>query len=171
MTGHSQLVALVGRASLSAVDLVQQAGAIGGIGPLGFLPEWPKMDVQVEQQIKVPEAPADQSACLLEFTISWRPIGDDSDGAPTAQMKFSFRLMYSFSGSPPSRDAFEQLASNLGVHHAWPFLRERVRTFAADLSLPPTVLPLRRLTGVLKHCIDKQPSGSGAASALDEPEQ
>lgn len=145
-SGALDLRGLVARSELTGVDVVKVsaertwADRVHG-GPLAEPEEW-SIDVSAPV-VRCPTEPrAEGAAILVEVGAVWR----GGDGKAYGQAVVSIRVAYGFSGlaAPPSAEVVAQLGRELGVHHAWPFLRERLRGISAELGLPAVVLPLRK---------------------------
>lgn len=90
--------------------------------------------------------PVDACSFLVRGLVRFVSHGEGEQ--PAAEISIVLRLTYSFAGrtEPLSNDELGQFANQVAVHHAWPFMRERVVTACQLIGVPPHVLPLRKLT-------------------------
>ena len=80
----------------------------------------------------------------ISFVTEANVVWEGGDGEIQAAVTIILRLAYDLRGEGrPTDDIVNQFATQVVVHHAWPFIRERLRTMSADLGLPPLVLPVR----------------------------
>jgi hypothetical protein len=112
----------------------------------GLLPEPPRgLDVNIQIQTHNPAQPsAESNAFLVTLDCVWV---DTKSKVPLARVRVQTRLAYTFTGlgAAPSVQELAAFADGVAVHHAWPFLRERVMTLGLELQMPPVILPIRRL--------------------------
>lgn len=137
---------LVARADLETVDTVQLSAErlyvdrVHG-GPLSQ-PDVLQIEIGAPT-VRYPTAPeATGAAILVELAVEWRGV----NGVAYGRAALTMRVAYRFAGleQAPLPATLAEFANELGLHHAWPFLRERLRTLSAELGLPPAVLPLRK---------------------------
>lgn len=111
--------------------------------PEGPLTVPPQTTTNTEYSVQyVTEPSATGTSVLVSATTTWQvPTGERY-----AVVQAVVRLAYTFSGlaEAPHKEVLGVFANELGAHHAWPFLRERLRTLSGDLNVPPLVLPLRK---------------------------
>ncbi len=90
--------------------------------------------------------PVDKCSFLVRGMLRFISLGASEQ--PAAEISIVLRLTYSFAGRTEalSNDELGQFANQVAVHHAWPFMRERVVTACQLIGVPPHVLPLRKLT-------------------------
>lgn len=137
---------LVALSELTGIDVVKVsaervwADRVHG-GSLAEPEEW---IVEVSSPaVRCPSEPQTEGAAVLvEVGVVWK----GGDGKVYGHAGVSVRVAYGFSGLEvaPTAEVVAQLGRDLGVHHAWPFLRERLRGISAELGLPAVVLPLRK---------------------------
>lgn len=144
--GGLDLRRLIAHSELTTIDFVKVsaertwADRVHG-GALAEPQEW-VIDVSAPV-VRCPAEPrAEGAAILVELGAVWR----GGDGETYGHATVTLRVAYGFSGlaAAPSAAVVAQLGSDLGVHHAWPFLRERLRGISVELGLPAVVLPLRK---------------------------
>jgi hypothetical protein len=145
---NPELAALARCCRLLAVDLVrirgerahehQVAGPLGLAGPL-------KVDVEIETAHPGEPPPLTGWAYLVVARCRWSSVGEPA--AAVAEVEVAFRVAYGFEGlaEPPGAALVLRFGQDSAVHHAWPFLRERLRGLSAELGLPGFVLPVRRV--------------------------
>ncbi len=137
---------LVARADLEAVDTVRivaerlYADRVHG----GTLSEASELHIELSPPtVRYPTEPqASGAAILVDLVATWR----GPDAVVYGQAALTVRVAYRFLGldQAPAAKVVEEFANELGLHHAWPFLRERLRTLSAELGLPAAILPLRK---------------------------
>jgi len=138
---------LVAHADLVAVDVVDQrltrpcADRLEGPlpSPAAWTTTW---TLGKTLHPRVPSATG--TAVLVEVRATW-----SDEVAPTvhlAEAHVRVRLAYVFRdlAAAPHEQVLAKFADDLGLHHAWPFLRERLHALGASMGLPPVVLPLRK---------------------------
>ncbi|MCA9527023.1 MAG: hypothetical protein KC549_12095 [Myxococcales bacterium] len=141
---------LVGRTTLKAIDIVRVHAeradmfAIGGTLTVsaGHLAVLPQIEVAFP-----PEQANGSLTVMVNLLAELDPSPDRESGERQAfgTVAVSARLLYSLQGAQPSAALTHQFGRELAVHHAWPFLRERVNTLAQGIGLAPALLPLRRI--------------------------
>jgi len=137
---------LVAHAELLAIDIVQQEAARPVQAPHeGLLPrsdDWTTA-WQLGKTLFPRKPSATGTTVLVEMTATW---SSDEVVEPLAHARARARVAYAFRDleQPPHPQVLAAFADDLGLHHAWPFLRERLHTLGASMGLPPVVLPLRK---------------------------
>jgi hypothetical protein len=83
---------------------------------------------------------------LVRGALRYVPKGG---GETLATIEIALRVHYTFaSRAEQLTDASLALFANqVALHHAWPFMRERVAAACQIIGIPPYVLPLRKLVG------------------------
>lgn len=94
---------------------------------------------------------------LCEVEAKW---SDAETARPVASASVTLLAAYGLEGIERALAEVEIVAFGEGValHQAWPFLRERLRTFSVDLGLQPLLLPLKPLRTSPEHA--EVPGGS-----------
>ena len=140
-TGLS-LPQLVQRARIEAVDVVGVRAERAHASPMAGLLTLPdtlkvSVDVRVQHPTVMPE---ERASFVVGVSCRWREPGGKAD---LARVDVDVRVAYVFADVAQAPDAAmtKQFATQLAAHHAWPFLRERVRTLSGELGVP-LVLPL-----------------------------
>lgn len=140
------LRALVACSEVQAVDIVRIAVDRNGVGDPGFGPlpvpaNW-QTSVAVPE-LQCPMQPSPQGAAVI---VSIEATWHDGAGHTFAKAQVAVRVSYQFAGLAvtPSFELVAMLARELGLHHAWPFLREKLRSISGEFGLPAVVLPLRK---------------------------
>ena len=95
--------------------------------------------------LKPVHPPTGAATFLVRADVKFLPAGKGDD--PVAEIQVVLRLTYTLAGAtaPLAEDALLQFANQIALHHAWPFLRERVATACQILGVQAYVLPLRKL--------------------------
>lgn len=142
---HQALQALVGVAQLESVDVVEVAAVRKyGDRPVGqmALPDDCQAIIGAPQYHYPTTASKEGAAVLASIGVQYK----DGAGEVYAELQLKIRVQYGFVGleRAPSVHLVAKLAEDLGLHHAWPYLRERLQTLSQWLGLPPVVLPLRK---------------------------
>ena len=142
---HAQLRALVGVARLDAVDIVQVAAGRKHVDrPVGAMSAPQEWTIAIgPPQYQFPTVPSSDGAAILVSVTA-----QCTDGGETvfAEIQVQARVQYAFVGlaSAPPPEVLKKFGDDVGIHHAWPYLRDRVQTLSQWLGLPPVVLPLRK---------------------------
>lgn len=143
----SSIYALAAAAELTAIDLVQIRA--DRIRPAkGQISSPDATDISLEFGVRAPRDPGgDGTSFLATVKCEWREKGSQDD--PYASIGVMFRLAYNFSPDVNLPDVPERVLLAFGddvvLLHAWPFLRERVRTLCGEMQLPTVVMPLKKL--------------------------
>jgi len=141
-----RLAALAGVSQLTDVDTVEMRGErLYGDRAEGPLSVPDVTDTNTNFTVHYSNIQSTTGASVLVGAVTqWKT----PDGTVYAVVSAKIRLAYTFRdlAEPPALQVLEAFANELGTHHAWPFLRERMRTIAGDLGVAPAVLPLRMMT-------------------------
>jgi preprotein translocase subunit SecB len=138
---------LVSAATLESIDLVKVEAQRfhDGLFDARQLPTAVEYDIEASVELEVAETfQVSGTSVLVGIAVAWK----DSNGKQYVTARVTFRAAYSFQGlnvSPPE-PLVKIFAQDLALHHVWPFLRERLRTFSVELGMPPLLLPLRKVT-------------------------
>ena len=83
-------------------------------------------------------------AYLCIARVTWTSA--TADKSNVAEAEIVFRVAYDFGEreTPPAAEVVAGLGDALALHHAWPYLRERVQAAAAMLEMPSVTLPLQK---------------------------
>lgn len=141
---------LVGASELVAVETVHFHARRAEHTVGKALPPIDVASVRVEptfDTLKPVHPPPGSATFLVRGNIKFQPNGDNSDAV--AEIQIVLRLTYNFAGQTAALpdDSLQQFANQIALHHAWPFLRERVATACQILGVQGYVLPLRKLVG------------------------
>jgi hypothetical protein len=138
---------------LSRIDTVAaELGRRHLNAPLGPLPEVTAVPSFALRVRKPQPPPLGGAAFLVDAVVTWGASAEaclQGDVASTADaeayISLTLRVLYDFPDLPSAPDAalVERLGNEAAVHHAWPFVRERLLTMSTSLGLAPFVLPLR----------------------------
>jgi hypothetical protein len=154
---QKQFAALVKAAQLLTIDVVSVHGERRHLpfaeGKLPDAAELPAPDV--EMSVRYPINPtATGAAFLADIVVSWRTVSPDpEDGQEAkkpeqdkARLKVTMRVAYTFKdqAEAPSAELLNVFGREAAMHHAWPYLREKIQSLCLWLGLPPVVLPLRK---------------------------
>ena len=82
---------------------------------------------------------------LAGLEITW---SDKPTGTRLASASVTLRLAYAFDPMPkrPSQELIAAFGKDVAMHHAWPFLRERLDSLSSALGMPKVVLPLNHVS-------------------------
>lgn len=136
---------LVSQAKLVAIDLVELHADRSHPNVGGPLSYPPGMAIDVRVDIALPgEQPAQQASFICAVRCAWKTSNDNDESL--AAVAIAFRVAYGFQlDEALSNDEARAFGRQVAIHHAWPFLREKVRAVTCELGLPPLLLPLRHL--------------------------
>ena len=141
----ANLNGLVACSELQGVDLVrvavERSGGDPGLGPLPAPANW-HVDVSAAE-LQVPTKLVAQGVAVI---VSVQAAGHDGAGRTFAKAEVAVRVAYTFAGLTvaPEVALVGKFAEELALHHAWPFLRERLRSLSGEFGLPVVVLALRK---------------------------
>jgi hypothetical protein len=137
---------LTSRSRLESIDVVridlQRAHAV----PFGLLPVVAQLHLAMRSNVRIPNTLHPEGfAVLAEVELDWH----DDDNTPVAALGLTLRLSYTLTEVAAfDGDVVMRFATQVAMHQAWPFLRERVRSLSCEMGLPPLLLPLRHLGNV-----------------------
>ena len=134
---------LVDAAQLVSVDLVKgdYARVVEAEAPMSTPRSLDvKVNVNVARRSQYDEG---MISFLCSAVASW--IVADGENA-IANAGAMFRIVYRLKGIDRSLSDAEvfTFGDEVALHHAWPFLREKLKSYSVDLGLPPLLLPLQR---------------------------
>lgn len=111
----------------------------------GALAVPPDVAVQVHIETRYPLKPTLPSwAYLCSAKAMW--TSQTTAKPEVAEAEILFRVAYDFGAREtlPPAEAVAGLGDALALHHAWPYLRERLQAAAAMLEMPSVTLPLQK---------------------------
>jgi hypothetical protein len=114
--------------------------------PAGALAVPADVAVRVYIETRYPVRPAPPSwAYLCVAKAAW--TSSTASPGDVAEAEVAFRVAYDFGhrDAPPAEAVVARLGDELALHHAWPYLRERLQAAAAALEMPSLTLPLQKL--------------------------
>lgn len=132
---------LVQATQLHAIDIVRNAAWRLDMTQIGEALD--HRPAQLEAHVEVSTPPVSREGWLT-FLVSIRGRLT-RDGTEVGQLEASVRLAYQFSGTAPPDALVNAFGESLAVHHAWPYLREKVHTLGMGIGFHLAPLPLRRL--------------------------
>jgi hypothetical protein len=141
---------VVAVAQLATVDLVEILARRNSPAGGGHLP-LPDTAITVEIEISSPKAyHGKQASFLATVRCFWTSKDPSTEKYATASV--THRVAYEFSRDIANADpdVIKAFGEELALHHAWPFLRERLRSLSGEMGLPAVVLPLRKLPALTK---------------------
>ena len=135
-------VELVSFSTLASIDVVSIRA---GRDPAFLEPSLEMSEeVQTELTLQAPKVPRSEgTSFIVKLECLWVAA---NESRPVAHVEVALRVAYLFRGlsKAPSGDLLAEFGHQAAVHHAWPFLRERVRALSNELGLPQFLLPLRQ---------------------------
>ncbi|MEZ4467875.1 MAG: hypothetical protein R3F60_02115 [bacterium] len=143
---------LVGRSSLECIDIVRVHAERGDMLEIGRGLARPSTEAGLVPRIELSFPPRQEGGTMTFMVNLLADLHEDfiaaRSGANSRRLGLfavSARMLYRLEGEQPSEALTHQFGRELAVHHAWPFLRERVNTLAQGIGLAPALLPLRRI--------------------------
>ncbi|MBM4346149.1 MAG: hypothetical protein FJ100_22475, partial [Deltaproteobacteria bacterium] len=136
--GVHDLKGLVACADLTAVDYVrvqvEREPTWSEDG--GPMPEAVAQQTQVgKPELLFPADPVkDGVAVIVQLQVRWGDVA----GRTVATAAVAVRVAYRFArlSEAPSVELLGKFAEELALHHAWPFLREKLRALSGEFGLP-----------------------------------
>jgi hypothetical protein len=103
------------------------------------------LEVSTRTGYRVPNAVSGGGfAVLADIDVSWH-----SNGVAVGALGVTLRVAYSTELHLDAASLM-QFGNQVAMHHAWPFLRERVRSLSSEMSLPVVLLPIQHV-GTPRH--------------------
>jgi hypothetical protein len=137
------LPGLVAAAELLGIDLVK---ADYSRVPSGDGKQGTPRDLEVDIKVEVARRESYEKEALSYLCTALASWMEPTTSADIANAGVMFRVAYRLKGIERSlTDAeLDAFGDEVALHQAWPFLRERLKSFSIELGLPPLVLPLRQ---------------------------
>ena len=137
------LPGLVAAAELIAVDLVK---ADYSRTPNGDGKQQNPREFEVGLTVEVARRDNYEKGALSFLCTALASWTESTTNADVANAGVMFRVAYRLKDvERPLTDAeLDAFGDEVALHQAWPFLRERLKSFSTELGLPPLVLPLRQ---------------------------
>jgi len=151
----ADLVKVASLTSIDTVDLIAHRAHDRWVG--GGVPLPTEFRVDTSLVVHSPNtSPIDKTSYLVVVGCKWLERGA---AEPYGIVEVAIRVAYHFAGlsKAPEIGLLSQFGTEIAVHHAWPFLRERIRSASMEIGLQPAVLPIRHATA---NMFQSPPAGS-----------